>query len=60
LCVAYRAEDFAETVRLIESGAVQAQEIVTGHTDLTRLQDAFEQLSRGAGAIKILVDPGLA
>jgi (R,R)-butanediol dehydrogenase / meso-butanediol dehydrogenase / diacetyl reductase len=59
-CLAYRAEDFAEAVRLIASGVVQAHEIVTGHTDLTGLQSAFEQLSQGAGAIKILVDPGLA
>lgn len=56
-CLAYRSPDFAEALNLIETGAVRARDIITGHTSLAGVQQAFEQLSRGMGAIKILVDP---
>jgi (R,R)-butanediol dehydrogenase/meso-butanediol dehydrogenase/diacetyl reductase len=56
-CLCYVVEDFIEAIRLIREGIVRPGEIVTGRTDLAGLPDAFEQLSTGAGAIKVLVAP---
>jgi len=54
---AYRAEDFAEGLRLLATGAVVASDLVTERTPLEGLPAALARQAAGGDSMKILVEP---
>ena len=51
----YERQDFETAVTMLADGVVPADRLITGTVPLTRVADAFEQLSAGK-AMKVLVD----
>ncbi|MFD7505100.1 zinc-binding dehydrogenase [Streptomyces sp. NPDC059850] len=51
----YERQDFETAVTMLADGVVPADRLITGTVPLTRVADAFEQLSAGQ-AMKVLVD----
>lgn len=51
----YERRDFETAVTMLADGVVPADRLITGTVPLTRVADAFEQLSAGK-AMKVLVD----
>ena len=55
---AYRREDFAAAIELLESGGIPAEELITEVASLDRAQELFDELRRpGTGQLKVLLRP---
>ncbi len=55
--LAYRADEFAETLRHIAEGALPTDPLITGKVGLDETAQAFEELGSPARHAKILVEP---
>ena len=53
----YTADEFAEALRLIQSGAIDWRSLVTGKVGLDGVTEAFAALSDPEAHAKILIDP---
>lgn len=52
----YRRDDFEEAVRLLDSGVVPADALISAVEPLERADQAFARLAAGGGVMKVLVD----
>lgn len=55
--LAYRADEFAETLRHIAEGTIPTDPVITGKVGLDGVAEAFEELGSPARHAKILVEP---
>jgi threonine dehydrogenase-like Zn-dependent dehydrogenase len=58
-CLYYSAAEFAETLELPASGAIDAAPLVTGHVGLDGVAAAFARLGSSPTDAKILIDSSL-
>lgn len=56
-CIAYTAQEYAESFANIVSGRLQVEAMITGHVKLDGVADAFTKLSDPEGDVKIIVLP---
>ncbi|SRR5579875_2446 len=57
-CATYTAQDFATAIRILDSGALDAEEMVTATFPLTRAADAFAAIDSGQETkILVLAEP---
>ena len=56
-CLAYNTEEFAQALRALAEGEVEATPMVTGQVDLEGVPGAFDTLARPEEHVKILVEP---
>ncbi len=55
---AYRPEEFAAALAMIEANPDKAARLITSRQPLARTEAAFDALSRNPSEIKILIEPG--
>ncbi len=56
-CLYYSPAEFAETLRMLSSGAIDPTPLITGHVGLDGVADSFERLATSPTDAKILLDP---
>ncbi|MFE7420338.1 zinc-binding dehydrogenase [Rhodococcus sp. NPDC057529] len=56
-CLYYSPEEFAQTLQMIASGAIDPTALITGHVGLDGVADAFQRLGTSPTDAKILLDP---
>jgi (R,R)-butanediol dehydrogenase/meso-butanediol dehydrogenase/diacetyl reductase len=54
----YRRDDFEEAVRLLDSGVIPADALISGVEPLESADKAFARLAAGGGVMKVLIDCG--
>jgi (R,R)-butanediol dehydrogenase / meso-butanediol dehydrogenase / diacetyl reductase len=52
----YRRDDFEEAVRLLDSGVIPADALISGVEPLVNAGKAFARLAAGGGVMKVLID----
>jgi len=52
----YERKDFERAVKLLASGAIAAEELISAVEPLERTAAAFERLEHGEGVVKVLID----
>lgn len=55
----YSPQEFAETVALLASGALEVEALITGRVGLDGVADAFARLGTNPTDAKVLIDPSL-
>jgi threonine dehydrogenase-like Zn-dependent dehydrogenase len=54
----YSPQEFAQTLRALAEGKIEAESLITGRSGLEGVAAAFEELAQPDRHAKILVDPG--
>jgi threonine dehydrogenase-like Zn-dependent dehydrogenase len=52
----YQRDDVAEAIRLIDAGAIPAQQLISRTLPVHEVDTAFAALEEGAGVMKVLLD----